>query len=682
MKKRKILCFLGILLTLGFASPALGQSSEDEENAEEAVTEEPETAAAPVSSSLNLSLGGKQTAELGNYFWGLLTDQVLLSGTTAVAVDASNPSVLYAGGVGFIAVSSDNGANWEESYRFSDTLTDDVEEEESEEDDTNESVVSEKNSSRASMLREYLRRELEDQFDTSTADDLLDDISDEELMQAQDINDIEALQNLELDMDSDLTNVQLDSENIAGVTVSAFDGYIDRFIKFVNSGAERNAAAKMAGHSMAVSQFVTTANETYAVTPDMVYFSVDKGANWTQFMAAPSGEKILSMAISEDSQVVVIGLTSGMLITRNGGDDWAQLDEDVISGGIFEIYLRGQNCWALSTEGIFRSTDRGLSWEAVAGPWDLSEYVIDFVPGSGSNLLVLTNVALYYSADSRIFNAVPTDAISDESIHQVISNDLSLATFTVRTDLHIYQFGANGWISQNKSLNATELGPLAEINDGYSFMIMASPSGLWLAQDADQFVYSPEYLAMHKQWEKEPTDEMVIQQALDAHFLGDILNNSWGMRNRLSWLLPIVGFDYYLRQEKRDQHQIVTNMQLGYVTSDKYTFRRQTTQYWQIVAKWDLKLAQGVKEEVSALSRMNNAKKKREKLIKDVQRELARRRAFQMTVTLDFPKLPNNKSGSRKIVKTTLGLQEIEANLHYLTGGYYLPAIHGNNHKQ
>ena len=126
MNKRKILCFLGILLTLGFASPALGQSTE-EETSEEAVAEETETTE-PVDtpSSLNFSLGGKSTAELGNYFWGFLGDQVLLAGTTAVAVDAGNPSVLYAGGPGYIAVSDDNGANWEERFNYSDSPEDEI----------------------------------------------------------------------------------------------------------------------------------------------------------------------------------------------------------------------------------------------------------------------------------------------------------------------------------------------------------------------------------------------------------------------------------------------------------------------------------------------------------------------------------------------------------------------------
>ena len=675
MKKRKILCFLGILLTLGFASPALGQT--EEEISEEATAEEtepPEAVAAP--SSLNLSLGGKSTAELGNFFWGFLGDQVLLSGTTAVAVDAGNPSVLYAGGPGYIAVSEDNGANWDERLNYADSSEDEIDEsDESEGADEAENPA--QVSSKAASLREYLRLELENQFDTDYAEEILDDITDDELLQARDVNDIEALKDLELDMDPDLTKVQNDSEIIPGVVVSEFDSYIDRFIKYVNSGAERDLAATMAGHATAVSQFVTTATETYAITPDTIYFTVDKGTNWQPFMAAPAGEKLVSMGISPDGQIVAVGLTNGMLITHDGGENWVQLD-DVVTGGVFEIHLNRQTFWALSTEGMFRSSDRGQTWESVEGPWDISEYVIDIVPGNGSSLLVLTNTTLYHSADARIFNSVPTDAISDASIRQILSNDPSLATFTVRTDTHVYQFGPNGWISQNNSLNATELGPLVELSDGYSFMIMASPSGLWLAQDANHFVFTPEYKALHNQWAKEPSDDMVIQQALDAHYLGDILDNSWGMRNRLSWLLPAVGFEYGYKQQKTDQRQTVTNMQMAYVTSDKYTFKRETTWYWQIVARWNLKLSQGVAEEASAMSRMNNLKKRREALVKNVQKELNRRRAYQMTVVLDFPKLPNNKSGTRKMVKTTLGLQEIEANLHFMTGGYYMTAIHAS----
>ena len=225
MKKHKRLWFAAVSMVLCIASPAVGQ----EEDAPDT-----ENVAAPASGGPNLTLGGKQTAELGDWFWGLLADPVLLSGTTAIAADVGDSSVLYAGGIGYIAVSTDNGASWEETFRFSDLQED--EDEESDEENGSEGIVaSAASEARADALREYLRRELEEQYDSDTADTLLDNITDEELLSASQVTDIEALRDLELDMDPDLSNVQLDFENVSGVSLSKYDSYIDRFIKLVNN---------------------------------------------------------------------------------------------------------------------------------------------------------------------------------------------------------------------------------------------------------------------------------------------------------------------------------------------------------------------------------------------------------------------------------------------------------------
>ena len=63
---------------------------------------------------------------------------------------------------------------------------------------------------------------------------------------------------------------------------------------------------------------------------------------------------------------------------------------------------------------------------------------------------------------------------------------------------------------------------------------------------------------------------------------------------------------------------------------------------------------------------------------------LAKRYASEMTLVLKLPKLPDNardnqkKSLLKKQLKKQLELEEAESQLNYLTGGYYLPAIHQN----
>ncbi|MBQ9817113.1 MAG: hypothetical protein IJM59_06605 [Proteobacteria bacterium] len=609
----------------------------------------------------------------GMWFWGLLNAPELLPGTTAVAVDAQTPSVLYAGGVGYIAVSRDSGANWDDSLKFSAGLKGNTGGGDSED-------AAEK---RAEALRDYIRTELEQQFDTEDIDALLDEVTDEELLEAEDLTDIDEFRGMEFEIETDLRNVGVNTSVASGVVLSEFSSYPERYLSLLRSGATELAAAEAAADSDGVWRFVTSPQAVYAVTSDVLYMTQDQGKHWDKFYEAESGSYILSYAVS--GETLAIGLTNGLLLSRDGGEDWFSLGLDAVGGAIYEIHIgsAGQ-IWLLGTAGIYHSADSGQTWNVVDVPLEESEILMGIYPGEQGQMLALSNETLYYTSDMDIWNTVGTGPFADEIIRQVIPKNGSLSSFIVRTDSHLYEYN-NGWVSQSKSLMASELGNAVLGGDDVVLAIMASPSGVWMAQDKSLFESSGEYRTLMDMWSREPSDEEVIARALEAHYLDDFADKSWGLRSRLSWLAPSVVFEYSFRQLVTDNHTVVyahpyPNNQSD-VKSDSYAMTRDKQTYWQIMAFWNIQIGMGLTDELSGKALNIRLRQKRERIIKLVQKELRSRRALQMTIVIDLPRVTKAKTAEKKLIKAQLGVQEIEARLHYLTGGYYIPAVHqGDSH--
>ena len=631
-----------------------------------------------------------RTAEMGGWFWGLLADPALSSGATAVTSDLAVPSTIYVGGPGYIAVSFDSGANWVSKVQF-DVPSED--EDEAEGAGNGISFAGVGGDQRVESMREYLRHELEDQFGTDYANDLIEEMTEEELLSAKDVSDIEVLKDLPLEMDSDLSQVLVDVA-LAGVGTTVFDSFPSRYIKYLHSGADADTAVEYASQSPSVQSFSRTSTAVYAVTSKTIYMTTDRGETWQVFMQVDADDAILSFDISQDGSIVLVGLANGLMMTRNAGADWVQLT-DVFNGAVFESHISEaaghSKMVVLSTDGIYQSLDLGLTWQKVELLGHPTEFVTSVVSGAGDRMLALTDSALYMTQDGKRWLEVQQGPFPDEQIEQVIAKDSNLDTFLVRTASRIFEYTPNGWLSQNKSLMAGELGALAYMRDGVSLALMASPSGVWMAQDAQLIEVTGEYKTLHDVWRSEPTDDEVIHEALEAHYLGDMLEKRWGLRSRLSWLLPQVTFDYIFRQTPTSNPKLTYTLtgdpsadlaSLNYKLAEDYNYKFEARNQWQIMARWSLNIEKGLKDEIASDRIMMRLRSDRARIIKQVMADLKKRRALQVAVIIDMPrKSGRSKSSLKKAVKTYLGLSEVEARLHYMTGGYYIPAVRQHDNK-
>ncbi len=679
MKKCKIsTCLIAAFLLLGIGSGV---------NAQSVNNEKAESQGAGLESHSAHYNRTDQFRE-GVWMWGMSAEQRLLSGSTAVAVDAGESSTIYVGGLGGIVVSNDSGSSWSEGLTFSASgMGSDADDNADNEDLSVKS--GEQGDMQANRLREYLRHEIETQLGSSDlADSLLEEITDDELLDAKDINELESIAALNLDIESDLTQIPLlMMEQGDGVALSDYDPFITRFLAMRGAGADTDQAISAAARCSAVWSFRSTPDVTYAVTSEAIYLTIDKGQNWQLFMSAPEDQSILSLDISADGQIVVMGLTSGITMTRDGGENWVTIDAG-IDGAFYAVrYVESDKAlWGLSTNRLYHSSDLGLTWQEVDTRMSPNEVILDLLPGSGGQSIVLTTETIYQGEQNRdqfVFTEIPHKPFADETINQIFSSDPSLNRFGVRTNGHVFEYD-NGWVGQNKALFTTDLGPVAILNDGVSMAIMATSAGVWFAQDSSAVEASQEYQDLKKKWAKEPTDAEVILKAFEAHYIGDNLDKNWALRDGLAWLLPTVMFNYFYEQYRQDKRAIKIDDIAKMLKSDTWTSMRRTTSYWEIMARWTFQVDTVMREDISTSYQLQQLKKERLRLMTKVQKELNKRHALQMTLALDFPKFPDksSKKGGNKVpkrkLKVILSLDEVESNLNYLTGGYYLPAIYGN----
>ena len=190
-----------------------------------------------------------------------------------------------------------------------------------------------------------------------------------------------------------------------------------------------------------------------------------------------------------------------------------------------------------------------------------------------------------------------------------------------------------------------------------------------MARDAQKIEDSAEYKELVERWSKEPRVEDIIEAALESHFLDDWLDKRWDLRSRLSWLLPKFTFDYLMRKQLNDKHTYAKSIESGTI-SNKWDFTRETRHEWQVKAFWELKIDNAFKNDLATEMRFSKLKQKRYELIQDVIAKYQKRHTLQIS---------NATSVSAKTVAENvqymLQIQKLEAELNYLSGGFFLPAL-------
>lgn len=622
--------------------------------------------------------GTQRGVEAGEWLWSVSDAPLLRSGATALAVAEGAASTIYIGSFGTVVVSQDGGRTFRQSLRFEAGTESDPIVSFAEADPL-------RRQQRADALREYLRVNLEEQFDNTYVESMLEEVSDEDLLDADEVTDLEPFQDLELDMDNDLRNAPVGGQNTLKVTnLSNYDSFIRR-MRMARSAQEEGdstEAIEQAAKSPGVWQIRAIGATAYAVTSSAIFVTHDSGNSWQAMLQAAEGEYFLSIDVTPSFDRIAIGVSNGLIISQDGGSTWGRTGENV-RGAVYEIRFGPTgDIWALTTGGVFTTANihaeqgdqndvsLALQWTRFALPVAPSEVLLHIYQGDAGNIMLLTGEGLYMTTDLVNWYTVGAEVLNDSYIRDIYVKDSSLQSFIVVTDSQILEYN-NGWFNQSKGIGVLRNAHIAPLVENNRLAIVTTETGAYFAYHSKSIEEDEAYAALVEQWKREPSYEDTIQAALAAHYLDGSLDKNWRLRSRLAWILPQVRGEYIYRQYRQDKdtdYQKASN----WSRTQKFYYERDTRNEWGVYALWDLRIGQAYKNDY-AVARLEDMRGKQESVVEDVIEALDQRRSLQISQVIQ--KIEVGKPSLEDEINYELAMQEAEATLHYLTGGFYIPAV-------
>lgn len=124
-----------------------------------------------------------------------------------------------------------------------------------------------------------------------------------------------------------------------------------------------------------------------------LYWSVNQGAQWQSRIVNIQPEFLYKdFRVYQDT--MIIGTNSRLWRSTNGAQSFYQIGPDTING-LYKYAINDRGLFVLATNGLFRSTDRGDSWEFVRKINGFGDVAL-----SGDTVLVVSNAdSIYYSTD-------------------------------------------------------------------------------------------------------------------------------------------------------------------------------------------------------------------------------------------------------------------------------------------
>lgn len=136
--------------------------------------------------------------------------------------------------------------------------------------------------------------------------------------------------------------------------------------------------------NLTVSALVTAGPNVLAGTGSGIYRSSDGGRNWT--LAAAGGQSIRLLLVT--SAGVFAGNSAGLIYRSNdNGQSWAERGTVPNNPFVYALAASGDNLFAGTGRGVFRSTDQGQTWTAVSNGLPNNAVPIVFALGVNNGTL-------------------------------------------------------------------------------------------------------------------------------------------------------------------------------------------------------------------------------------------------------------------------------------------------------
>jgi photosystem II stability/assembly factor-like uncharacterized protein len=597
----------------------------------------------------------------------------LEAGITAINVSAQSPELLYIGGRGVVARSTNGGITWEPililSGRRSSTDTDDF-----------------------GVEPEDIER-----FQDSDAFQQLEDNQEALLQELGDLYGDEASEQLLLDLDDAMRQETLE-ELLIDVDQMLQEGdYDDRLGRLLDAGFEEQEARTMAGGLLTIWQIVTdpqNPSALYVAAAQGLYRSLNQGQSWELLLPGVQrrgpGSAVLSVAVMQGGAVLLAGTDSGLRRSDDGGRTWQPAD----SGDLNTNPVRATHCSAASTprcaaassRGVYISDDTGNTWQLARPEHFNGRDVLWFSAAAAQpdTLWAATRRGVFTSPDGG--SSWQPTALT-QTARQVVVSPTSPATAAAATDsgVLITTDGGQSWSPSNAGLPELQVRAVAGDPAVEDAIWSACAAGLFQQINADRAGLKAEALRLlQNQWADEPSPADTVAAALRYSHLDDISTDATKARIRLSILAPRVVFRYqysetrYDRENVRWQFPSTIDPSEAIPTLDYLYIQQRQAQLryplhnWTVMALWDIGTIIHNPLEIAAESAADRMRTQRVRTIKRVLRLFSKRRTLQVRMATE------SRANLSRDLQNRLRLEEYTALLNAYTGGFFIAALNGD----
>lgn len=582
----------------------------------------------------------------------------------SACVDGKNVKTIYVGGNNGLYVSQDAGESWSEVLHLSSYEAPSRQMEDITANLADEQIIR--------FKRDFIYNEVSSTYDTSFADAIDDEITDDELLIAETTDDIDIFSEYDLDIEKDLSHAfdSVSSDDLEDTsTPSSHLRFVDRYAAQIAMGADPDEALEALSGANAVWDIYSNLQATWALTSENLHVSHNSGKTWVSLLPAVD-QPLVSFAISESGQDIAVGTTNGIQLSRDGGKTWTAIQTGNI---ILKLaWTRDGRLLVASSAGAGYLPRDGKAIVPLAIDLRNDEVILDIAVSERSEAIFLTENTLFYVIPDGRVSMIPNLPFDTEYMRQIVI-DKTMDHVVLRTDVSVYELRDGLWRRQTEGLFGDITRSIALIpNNVKSPALLVTDSGVMSAMTSVKYLNDSEkYELLKRQWAQEPTDAEIIHAALIAHGLDDDAVDQWKTRIWTSMLLPRVNFSYYQKNTMIRRPTVTDTYTDGQGTTRTFAWDQQKSKvhYWEVMAHWDFALDVHQKDEINVQRLSYRQAADRQRLITTVAKVIRDRHKQQMNGL----KATTSKSGLKKEIKRLLALAELEAQLYYLTGGYFRP---------
>jgi photosystem II stability/assembly factor-like uncharacterized protein len=584
------------------------------------------------------------------------------SDVTAVAASPDHPDDVFVGAGGSLFRSRDGGRTWERVLTVRGLGAHsalDLERDDAEEDEIDETLLRDAAEEAVATIREELIAELEAEFGAELAEEIADEAVDGLVD--------EILEDPAAELPDEVDRLRL-RERLGEGGVEDLDEFEEDRRRIVEDARTRDEDRI---HRIDIAEGSRVAVATTAG----LFLSQDLGDTFRQVTVALGevGRDVLS--VRWDPHVperLYAGTEDGVWVSADAGLSFSRGGGISDRGGVQDVAVDPRmpgRVLAATQNGLFRSPDGGLSFAEVWTPSDEAQAdvrAVDFDGRLPDRIYAGTAGGLLRSIDGgETFERIEPPGLTTREIQDVRAWPYRAGAVAVATSVGVFASGDGGqhFHEAFPGLPARDVVRVAPIPDRYPELLVATPNGLYRWERMPDVMPRTEWIDVVVR-RGPPLPEIVRAAERWAGLESSQFEGAYRRASR-AWLLPQVSGA--LRYQRNDAIRHI--QQEGTPTRFQRNLPDDQIR-WNVWARWDLDDALHSDKRLAVTRTWLTQRRERDRILARVTA------SYASWVSLSVRAIQVGPRDLQEATLLALQIQEAEAHLDALTGGFFTQALH------